>query len=363
MLRVIAYTGGAAAPSGRYRVEQYLPYMQKENIDLTVRRSRAGAFPPKASTSKRMSWAVRNLVEHAPSVLKSRNYDLVLFQRELFSSAVTFEPLTRRPRVFDVDDAVWTLGREGFARRMVQACDHVICGNHFLAEHFSRWNSHVSILPTPVDTRRWRPAQGLHSERPVIGWLGLSYGFRYLHLIEPALKEVLLRHPAACLKIISDRSPSLQTLSRDQVEYVSFSSLPEEVHFQRMTIGIMPLDDSVIACGKCSFKMLQYMACGIPVVVTPIAMNAEVLQKARVGFGAETLDEWVECLDRLLQDPGLRESMGQAGRGVVEEHYSVEVLAPKLGAILRRVCDASKEVSRSAHSSALGRASKCDQHP
>jgi glycosyltransferase involved in cell wall biosynthesis len=104
-----------------------------------------------------------------------------------------------------------------------------------------------------------------------------------------------------------------------------------------MTIGIMPLEDSVICRGKCSFKMLQYMACGIPVVVTPCGMNAEVLQKGCVGFGARTDAEWIDALDALITNPDLAARMGQAGRAVVERDYSLNVLAPRLAGILRGV--------------------------
>ncbi|HEY7618075.1 MAG TPA: glycosyltransferase family 4 protein [Terriglobales bacterium] len=336
MLRVVAYTGGDSAPSGRYRVEQYVPYLKDANIEVTVRPSRAGSFPPVGSTWKRSRWAIRNLIEHLPCATESRQYDLTFFQREMFSNAVSFEPFTKRPRVFDVDDAAWAGRRGGFARRLARYCDHVICGNRFVAEQFSRWNRNVSVLPTPVDTQRWVPAEA-HPDRPVIGWLGLSYGFRYLQRIEPALREILLRHRAARLRIISSRIPEFRTLPPDQVEFVPFASQPEPVHFQQVTIGIMPLDDSVVSRGKCSFKMLQYMACGLPVVVTPCGMNGEILQEAGVGFGAQTLDQWVDSLDKLLTDPDLSARMGQAGRALVEKSYSVEALAPRLAAVLRNV--------------------------
>ena len=338
MLRVVAYTGGDSAPSGRYRVEQYVPYLKNENIDVTVRPSRAGSFPPEGSAWKRCVWAVKNLAEHAPCASESRHYDLTLFQREMFSTAVTFEPLTKRPRVFDVDDAAWARPHGGFARRLAALCDHVICGNSFLAEEFSHSNRNISVLPTPIDTHRWVPAtERANDNRPVIGWLGLSYGFRYLYAIEAALAEVLRRCAAVRLRIISNRAPEFRTLPAGQVEFVSFASQPEQVHFQQMTIGIMPLEDSVICRGKCSFKMLQCMACGIPVVVTPCGMNAEVLQKGCVGFGARTDAEWIDALDALITNPDLATRMGQAGRAVVERDYSLNVLAPRFSGILRGV--------------------------
>jgi glycosyltransferase involved in cell wall biosynthesis len=173
----------------------------------------------------------------------------------------------------------------------------------------------------------------------VIGWLGLSSGFGYLYAIEPALREVLRNHPEARLRVVSSSPPKLQTLPVEQVEFVFFTRQHEAADIQGMTIGIMPLDDSVASRGKCSFKMLQYMACGLPAVVSPVGMNAEVLRQGEVGLGARNLREWVDGLEILLRDPDLCARMGKTGRMVVEQDYSLEVLAPRLAKILFRVVE------------------------
>jgi glycosyltransferase involved in cell wall biosynthesis len=85
--------------------------------------------------------------------------------------------------------------------------------------------------------------------------------------------------------------------------------------------------------------MLQYMACGLPAVVSPVGMNAEVLRQGEVGLGARNLREWVDGLEILLRDPDLCARMGKTGRMVVEQDYSLEVLAPRLAKILFRVVE------------------------
>jgi glycosyltransferase involved in cell wall biosynthesis len=336
MLKVIAYTGGHNAPARVPRVQQYIPYLKLQDIEVTESPSRAGSYPPERGFWKRAAWGLRNLAEHLSTVGKSYQYDVTLLQREMLSTFVTFEPFTKRPRVLDVDDAIWVHRGGGFARRLARSCDHVICGNSFLAEGFSRWNPSVSVLPTAVDTRRFVPAYGgRRSGRPVIGWLGLSSGFRFLHEIEAALRDVLRNHPESVLRIISDKAPQFALLPASQVEYVPYSREREVAHIQEMTVGIMPLDDSDVARGKCSFKMIQYMSCGIPVVVSRVGMNAEVLQKGEIGFGVAKRQDWVDALETLLASPELCASMGRAGRAVAELHYSVEVLAPRLAETLR----------------------------
>ena len=336
MLRVIAYTGGHNAPARVPRVQQYIPYLNVLGIEVTESASRAGLYPPERGFWKRAGWGLWNLAEHLPAVGQSYRYDVTLLQREMLSTFVTLEPFTKRPRVLDVDDAIWVHRGGGFARRLARSCDHVICGNRFLAEGFSRWNPSVSVLPTAVDTRRFIPANGSHrAGRPVIGWLGLSSGFCYLYEIEAALRDVMRNHPESVLRIISDKAPQFRVLPASQVEYVPYSREREVTDIQEMTVGIMPLDNSDGSRGKCSFKMIQYMSCGIPVVVSRLGMNAEVLQKGEIGFGAANRQDWVDALEALLASPELCARMGRAGRAVAELHYSIEVLAPRLAQILR----------------------------
>jgi glycosyltransferase involved in cell wall biosynthesis len=94
---------------------------------------------------------------------------------------------------------------------------------------------------------------------------------------------------------------------------------------------------TVWARGKCSFKMLQYMACGIPVVVSPVGMNENVLAMGEIGMGATTIDDWVDTLSTLLKDQSLRLKMGQQGRQVVESYFSLDVIAPKLATLLQQI--------------------------
>lgn len=337
MLKVLAYTGGWNSPSGVFRVRQYINPLETFGIEMRDCPSWAGAFPPLRKWV-RPAWGVWNIVDRVPDVLRSFGYNLIFFQREMLSTFTTWEPITKRPRVLDVDDAIWAHRRGDFARRLAEICEHVICGNQFLAEQFSRWNPQVSILPTPVDTNVFCPGeQPAALDRPVIGWMGLPSGFNYLYTIERALAAVLERHPEAVLRIVSSRRPEFRNLPPEQVQWIPWSQKDEAGMIQDMTIGIMPLDDSLFARGKCSFKMLLYMACGLPVIVSPVGMNAEVLGQGNVGFGPTNESEWVEGLSELLKNAELRSEMGRTGREMIVKQYSVQALAPQLAKTLLHV--------------------------
>lgn len=336
MLKVIAYTGGNS-PSGFFRARQYRQPLHTLGVDLRECQSTAGVYPPLRKWL-RPAWGAWNIIDRAPDTLRSFAYDLVFLQREMLSTFITWEPLTRKPRVLDVDDAIWVHRRGDFARRLAQLCQHVVCGNQFLAEQFSQWNPSVTIIPTPVDTSVFFPLEKPEApSRPIIGWMGLPSNFCYLYTIEGALAAVLKRYPQAVLRIVSSGRPEFRNLAPDQVEHIPWSHENEAQTMQEMSIGIMPLDDTIATRGKCSYKMLLYMACGLPVVVSPVGMNVEILAQGNVGFGAGTKDDWIDSLSELVSNRQLRSQMGRVGRDIVVKDYSLESLAPQLATTLLHV--------------------------
>lgn len=334
-LVVAAFTGGQDVPGARFRVRQYVAPLRAAGIDIAEYPARAGQYPP-VEWRRRPAWVVRNLTSRLADVRHARRVDATLFQREFLSTIVSLEPLTARPRVLDVDDAIWLYGGEAFARRLARLCDVVACGNAFLADWFGRSHPRVELMPTAVDTARFVPAAPPADDSPVIGWSGSASTLPHLHAVERPLAEVLRRHPRARLRVLCDRAPSLPSLGT-RVEFVRWSAEGEVAALQGMTVGIMPLDDSVASRGKCSLKMLLYMACGVPVVVSPVGANRDVLACGELGFGAVSDDDWVDALDALLCDPHRAGKMGARGRAVAEERFSVRVLAPRLATLLRGV--------------------------
>lgn len=331
MVTVAAFTPGWNIPSARFRVRQYLSPLRAEGIEVSEFVAAFGAYPPDRR-GIRPIWAGATLLSRLRGIASSYAFDLTFLQREMVSTFTTLEPLTKSPRVLDLDDAIWLHPRGNFAVRLAKSCQGVICGNAYLAEHVSCWNPRVVIIPTPVDTDRFVP--GKREPEPVIGWTGTKGGLKNLHEIEPALAAVLRDNPRARLRIICDERPHLTAVPPDQVEFIPWSERDEVAAIQGMAIGIMPLVDTPWARGKCSFKMLSYMACGLPVVVSPVGMNSNVLKQGNVGLAAVTSNDWIDALAGLLRDPDMRQRMGQEGRRVVVEAYSVQCLTPVMARVL-----------------------------
>lgn len=337
-VRVSAFTAGVNSPSSRFRLRQFRKPLDAIGIDVTEYIAPIGAFPPR-NTLIRPLWAIASIASRVPSVIGSWGTDVTFLQREMLSTFLTLEPLTKQPRILDVDDAIYLHRGGGFARRIASRCDLVICGNKTLAEQFGEWAPEVIVLPTAVDSDLLMPvgqkAQA-HQGEVVIGWIGTSANHRYLRMLESVFRSIFSSNPKSSLLIVSDRDPQL-ALAPSCVKYRKWSEAREVDDIQEMDIGVMPLADNLWARGKCSFKMLQYMSCGLPVVVSPVGMNSEVLAHSALGLAASTEDEWIDALTELIRDPLLRARMGAAGRMTVENHYSIRSIAPRLGAAIRSV--------------------------
>jgi glycosyltransferase involved in cell wall biosynthesis len=338
IIKVAALTGGKYDPSARFRVRQLIPALLQEGIIMDEFIPVISKYPPLQKWLRPL-WAIGALTARIPGVIATHRYDVIFLQRELISTLVTLEPMTKRPRVLDVDDAIFLHRGGKFAERLAQKVELIICGNDFIAERFSEWNKNIAVIPTVVDSHRYIPGKGncTSNSKQVIGWIGISRNFNYLYKIESALERVIKARPEVILKIISDRRPKFKGKLSGKFKYVKWSPKTEIADIQSITIGIMPLDNTDWEKGKCSFKMLQYMSCNIPVVVSPVGMNAQILNESKVGFGVNTLEEWTDALIYLLDSSEKRKKMGFNGRKLVEEKYSIDAIMVKLSSYLKIV--------------------------
>jgi glycosyltransferase involved in cell wall biosynthesis len=336
VLKVAAFTGGINQPSSRYRVRQYINILKEYNIEIDDYFSLNGKYPPEEK-NKRIIWGIKVLHERLKQVVSvnTKNYDCVFLQREMISTLNTFEKFTPRPRILDVDDAIYLHRRGKFIKRIAENSDVVICGNKNLADVFEKWNNQIYIVPTAVDTRKYVPSinEKKIKEKVIMGWIGTSGGFKYVYKIEKALRDILKRNENVELLIVSDNEPKFSLI--DEYRYVKWNDKTEVENFQDIDIGLMPLIDDEWSRGKCSYKMLLYMSCESAVVVSPIGMNQEVLDRGNIGFGArDYYSDWVESIEYLIKNETKRIEMGKLGRQVVQDNYSLDVLSKKMSEII-----------------------------
>jgi glycosyltransferase involved in cell wall biosynthesis len=150
------------------------------------------------------------------------------------------------------------------------------------------------------------------------------------------LEELAGRYGDVKLKIVCNEFFDL-----NGIEVVKKEWRPEEVETDLMSfdVGVMPLTDDIWARGKCGFKVVQYLATGVPAVAAPVGINRDLVIDGDTGFGAENHEEWVNGLSRLYEDRGLLEKMGHSGRRLVEKEFSLQAVAPRYLDVLRKLAE------------------------
>ncbi|MEN6437693.1 MAG: glycosyltransferase family 4 protein [Syntrophobacter sp.] len=248
------------------------------------------------------------------------------------------------PYVLDYDDALfhnYDLNSSPWVRRflgrrldvLMARARLVVCGNDYLAQRArdagAPW---VEGLPTVIDLDRYiiRPATESIENVPRIVWIGSPSSVHYLKLIHNPLLALGERCTFK-LRVIGARLE----LPGVDVEYVSWSEATEVDQIHACQVGVMPLPDTPWERGKCGYKLIQYMGCGLPVVASPVGMNLSLVREGVNGFLASTDEEWAAALEALLRDAPLRERMGSTGRRLVEDKYTVQQTAPRLARLLR----------------------------
>lgn len=212
--------------------------------------------------------------------------------------------------------------------KVMQSASTVVAGNRYLASYaLDNGAKEVVIIPTVVDLQRYPVRFTKQSDSTfTIGWIGSPSTSSYLKLIAPALSE-LCQDPNIRIHLIG---AGLVELPGVRLVGIQWSEQTEVDEMQRFDVGIMPLPDDPWARGKCGFKLIQYMACGLPVIASPVGVNTEIVTHGLNGYLAETPDEWVNAIRHLKSNPKLCKEMGATGRRRVEESYCLNVTTPKM---------------------------------
>jgi glycosyltransferase involved in cell wall biosynthesis len=346
----------------RFRIAQYVPYLREAGFDVTISSFytpeffrvvyRKGHYPKKVALFLVSVW--RRLRE----LMEVGQYDLVWLYRE----AIPLGPpsveswIARRgiPIVYDFDDAIFLpnvseankaisfLKRPERVAQILRQSTRVVVGNEFLASYARRFSDAVTVIPTSVDTTRFAPRspEGAGANRElVVGWVGSPTTFPYLEGLADVLRTVAARHPFR-LKVSGAGQPV--DFPGLVVEEVPWSLADEVSLFNTLDIGVYPLTDDEWSKGKCGFKAIQCMACGVPVVAAAVGVNRDIIVEGVNGFLASTPAEWIDKLGRLLTDPDLRRRLAVAGRQTIEQRYSLRVTAPQMAAVLKSALDSPR---------------------
>ena len=360
-LRVLALaTYPVEGASSRYRMVQWLEPLAARGIDVTF----SPFLDPPLFDALYEPWRfiVRlprlagRFFRRFRDVARGKHADLVWVQRE----AMLFGPplfewliarVLRRPMVLDLDDNTYVsyvspvYGRfatvlkwPSKADTLIRWASSVIAGSTTVADYVTAAGGTSVVIPTIVDLTLFKPAENDHRV-PVIGWIGSHGTFEYLEAILPVFARLARKHDFR-LRIVGSGRESMD-LPGVKTEIKPWR-LDEEIRdLQSFDIGLYPVTEDRWSVGKSGFKAIQYMAVGLPFVMSPVGVCATIGIDGHSHFLARTQDEWYDRLDLLLRDATLRRAMGREARRFAEDHYDFEANADKLAGALRAMASAS----------------------
>lgn len=333
------------APSQRFRVEAYFTILTEHGIDYSVNTFLDDAawtvLYKKGSYVQKALAVIKGFCKRLIYILSvAPKSDFVFVHREasplgppIFEFIIT--KILGKRMIYDFDDAIWIpkTTKENKIVNWVKAFWKIktICkwsykvagGNDFLCGHARNYAEKVILLPTSVDVlNKHNTLKNQETEKVVVGWTGSHSTMIYLDEVVPVLKKMVERLGIEVV-IISNKQPRFLI---PNLQYITWKEESEIEDLSMLNIGVMPLTNDLWSEGKCGFKLIQYMALGIPAVASPVGVNKEIIDEEN-GFLCTSENEWYHALEKLVNDVELRKKMGAKGREKIVKSYSVQANA------------------------------------
>lgn len=371
-VKILALTKyGRLGASSRIRLYQLLEGWKQDGIEVTVRPLISDRFLQQRY--RRGRYSLRSLLSiyfhRVKALVQRQRYDLLWIEKEALPwcpLCIEIVLLRGVPYVLDYDDAtfhsydhhprLWV--RRLLGRRidgLMSGAALVIAGNSYLAQRAREAGAHcVEIVPTAIDLERYpAPTAGQHpviprgqpEELPRIVWIGSPATVHYLQLLQEPLKALAATRPFM-LRVIGASNLNLPGV---MIEELPWSEETEVRDLVGCSAGIMPLHDSLWEQGKCGYKLIQYMACGIPVVASRVGANNEIVKHGENGFLATSHEEWICALDQLLTEQDMRINMSLAGRADIERIYCIQQTGPTMSKLLWALAEGGARLHRTTN--------------
>jgi glycosyltransferase involved in cell wall biosynthesis len=238
--------------------------------------------------------------------------------------------ILRKKIILDFDDAIWMSDEKNKLKKLlrypskttsiIRWAHKVSCGNHYLAAYAMNFNPNVFVIPTTIDT------EGLHNQLKkhqqgalTIGWTGSHSTLKYLEPIVPVLQKLEQQYHFTFI-VICNKDPKINLKN---YTYYAWNINTEIEDLLKIDIGIMPLPNDEWSKGKCGFKALQYMSLGIPAIASPVGVNVEIISDGENGYLCDTEKQWLNTLEKLLNNETLRTEIGLKGKLTIDNNFSV----------------------------------------
>jgi glycosyltransferase involved in cell wall biosynthesis len=340
---------GTRGASSRLRSYQYIPYLKGNKFEVSVEPLLNDMYLEYLYSGNRipMILVIRSYIRRILILLKCKKYSLLFIEKELFpwlpSWAERILSLFKIPYIVDYDDAIfhnydlnnkriirYTIGNK--IGTIMKGAALVIAGNEYIAQYAKNARANrIEIIPTVIDLNKYYVANRIPKTTFTIGWIGSPSTAKFLKIVESVISQFCKEVQGRVVLIGSGPISFGET----PIEIRPWSEATEVSDIQSFDVGIMPLVDGPWEQGKCGYKLIQYMACGLPVISSNVGINKEIVDNGINGFLANKPEEWLNALRTLYNDPKLRVKFGDAGRKKVESKYSLQVTSPVIGRLFR----------------------------
>jgi len=348
-------------PSSRFRVYQYIPYLERNGVECTVRPFVSSAnvreLYKSGGTGRKIALTLSGLTRRAADVARATRHDIVYVLREAFALGPPFvEAALARAAgkmIFDFDDAIYTrslaydnpidrLRDWNKPAKMIRRADTIVAGSSYLADYAARHaTGRVEVLPTVVDHQIYAPrARRASGGAVTLGWIGTPRGSHYVADMMPVFKRLVARHPNLKMVLVGCAPFAAEGLP---IEFRDWALEREPADIAGFDIGIMPLTDDEETRGKCGFKLIQYMSSGVAAIASPVGANSDIIEDGKSGLFASSPAEWEGAIGRLITDPKLRRSLQEAGRQRAIESYSLQHTGPQMLRILHQTLETGRD--------------------
>lgn len=286
------------------------------------------------------------------SALSDMRYAVVFVHKSLYPWDIIFLILLAKWRwnkklIYDLDDAEWIHSARK-TRVLARAADAVIAGSQRIVEYARQYNTRVVLIPSVIDYDAYQRYRVTHAQSPLltIGWIGVGKSHfldGHFAMVRPALNQLAARGVSFRFVIIGSQNyqplkdyfagAPFPVVYVDQLDWASPEHIPQTIKQYEFAVGLAPISDTPFNRAKCVGKPIEYLACGVPVIASPVGENMTIVDET-TGFLASTPEEWASAIETLLRNPALRKTLGEAGMKRVRDHYAYAAVLPRYQAIL-----------------------------
>lgn len=323
--------------SSRYRTYQYLQYFNEYEIEVFPFFDNRYRPSQSFKSIQGVFYVVFCYFRRSLNMLRIKRSDLVFLEKEFMPYLpfnTFFFKLFKINYIVDYDDAIfhnYDLHQNRIIRfllkdkvsKVIKFSKTGITGSPYLTEYAKKYNENVVEIPTSINLNKYKTNNNPISSKFIIGWIGskaTSYNLLSLIPVFESLKAKDINFEIRCIGFDRQLESQFKNLP---LCIVNWSSETEVEEISKFSVGIMPLENTSFNKGKCAFKLIQYMACSIPTISTPLSANIKV-NRHNFNLFANSKDEWVNAFSELNKNPKRFKEIGQVNRTIVENHYSIQ---------------------------------------